>query len=549
MYNASIELMGIPDQLFHWIPDEIVVIVRLPRIPVADTQEIIAEQVRIQLNDLLTQYGIFLEAYGTYGRWREPGMPPIRRRSFLFGMHGKQALLAIFFHTRSLDPQIDDPLTEALSQIQGRLEILAQVGLHVLSAMPNWLTRAAPLYYTDGGTPLPPRPAPLPDISASSNSYVSWHTSLLDQSFPLDTEGGENALVVVLDTALYPDRIRNAATRPELRRNGLLQRLANDLRNEDGSFVIEYDRYPLTNDVRTGRDSYGEERYYLMPDHGISVVGLIRDIAPRARIRLTRVLDDYGGGDCYALIAALTDLERELVSGNSHHLVINLSLTIMPDIRRLPYIWFSTRQWSSTQLYGVMRVLNHIEEGLRLLFGSLYEHGALIVAAAGNDSSDTTESGRPARPPRAPARYDSTLSVSSLTGNFSPAPYANAANLPTSNSGVAVIGGDGRVKQDGQSETPVPDIPDAIRALYISPTFPTGEQNTSGWADVHGTSFSTAIVSGLAAHLMAQHSSASNAILRLVSGRERRSGPLFGTQPEIPRLLANNIRMQQKFGV
>ena len=549
MYNASIELMGIPDQLFHWVPDEIVVIVSLPRIPVADTQEIIAEQIRIQLNDLLTQYGVFLEAYGTYGRWREPGMPPIRRRSFLFGMHGNQVLLAIFFHTRSLDPQIDDPLTEALSQIQGRLELLAQVGLYVLSAMPNWLTRAAPLYYTDGGTPLPPRPAPLLDISASSNSYVSWHTSLLDQSFPFDAKGGEDALVVVLDTALYPDRIRNAATRPELRRNGLLQRLANDLRNEDGSFVIEYDRYPLTNDVRTGRDSYGEERYYLMPDHGISVVGLIRDIAPHARIRLIRVLDDYGGGDCYALFAALTDLERDLIAGKIRHPVINLSMTIMPDIRRLPYIWFSSRQWSSTQLYGVMRVLNHIEEGLRLLFESLHKHGALIVAAAGNDSSDTAESGKPARPPRAPARYNSTLSVSSLTGNFAPAPYANAANLPTSNSGVAVIGGDGRVGQDGPTAASSPDIPDAIRALYISPTFPTGEQNTSGWADVHGTSFSTAIVSGLAAHLMAQHSTPSNAIIRLASGRERRSGPLFGLQPEIPRLLANGIRMQQKFGV
>ncbi|HCI79796.1 MAG TPA: hypothetical protein DHW02_08905, partial [Ktedonobacter sp.] len=415
MYNASIEFMGIPDQLFHWIPDEIVVIVRLPRIPVDDTQEIIAEQVRIQLNDLLTQYGVFLEAYGTYGRWREPVMPPIRRRSFLFGLHRKHPLLAIFFHTRSLDPQIDDPLTEALSQIQGSLEMLAQVGLQVLSAMPNWLTRAAPIYYTDGGTPLPPRPAPLLDVSASGNSLIGWHTSLLDQGFPLDPKGGEDALVVVLDTALYPDRIRNAATRLELRRNGLLQRLANDLRNEDGSFVIEYDRYPLTNDVRTGRDSYGDERYYLMPDHGLSVVGLIRDIAPRARIRLTRVLDDYGGGDIYTLFAALTDLEREIVSGPLRHLVINLSLTIMPDIRRLPYIWLSSRQWPSTQLYGVMRVLNHIEEGLRLLFESLYAHGALVVAAAGNDSSDTTESGRPARPPRAPARYDTTLSVSSVT--------------------------------------------------------------------------------------------------------------------------------------
>jgi len=550
MYNASIELMGIPDQLFHWIPDEIVVIVRLPRIPVDDTQETIAEQVRIQLNDLLKHYGVALEVYGTYGRWREPGMPPVRRRSFLFGLHRKHPLLAIFFHARSLDSQIDDPLTEALSQIQGRLESLAQVGLHVLSAMPNWLTRAAPLYYSDGGTPLPPRPAPLLDVPASGNSFLSWHTRLLDQSFPFDAKGGEDALVVVLDTALYPDRIRNAATRLELRRNGLLQRLTNDLRNEDGSFVIEYDRYPLTNDVRTGRDSYGEERYYLMPDHGLSVVGLIRDIAPHARIRLTRVLNDYGGGDIYTLFAALTDLERELVSQTIRHMVINLSMTIMPDIRRLPYIWFSTRQWSSTQLYGVIRVLNHIEEGLRLLFESVHAQGALIVAAAGNDSSDATENGRPARPPRVPARYDTTLSVSSLTGNFAPAVYANAANLPTSTSGIAVFGGDGISLQDEQFDVAkMPDIPDAVRALYISPTFPTGEQNTSGWADVHGTSFSTAMVSGLAAHLIAQNWTASNIMTRLANGRERRSIPLFGAQPEVPRLLANMIRIQQKFGV
>lgn len=554
MYDNAIELMGMPDQLFHWVPDEIVVIVRLPRIPIDDTQEIIAEQVRIQLNDLLRQYGVALEVYGTYGRWRELAMPPIRRRSFLFGLHRKQPLLAVFFHTRSLNPEIDDPLTEALSQIQGRLEVLAQLGLHVLSAMPNWLMSAAPLYYTDGGTPIPPRPGPSFDVASSGNSLIGWHTSLLDSSFPLDAKGGEDALVVVLDTALYPDRIRHAATRLELRRNWLLQRLTNDLRNEDGSFVIEYDRYPLTQDVRTGRDSYGDERYYQMPDHGLSVVGLIRDIAPRAHIRLIRVLNDYGGGDIYTLFAALTDLERELVSKTIRHLVINLSLTIMPDIRRLPYLWFSSRQWTSTQLYGVMRVLTHIEEGLRLLFESLYAHGVLVVAAAGNDSIEATQQGRAARFPRSPARYDTTLGVSSLTGNYAPAAYANAANLPTANSGVAVFGGGGMSEINGQLGVPSKsggrsDIADAVRAIYISPTFPTGEQNMSGWADVHGTSFSTAMVSGLAAHLMSQNWTASNAMARLVLGRERRSGPLFGTQPEVPRLFANAIRLQQQFGV
>ncbi|HEY6285883.1 MAG TPA: hypothetical protein VIX20_09495, partial [Ktedonobacteraceae bacterium] len=102
------------------------------------------------------------------------------------------------------------------------------------------------------------------------------------------------------------------------------------------------------------------------------MTGLIRDVAPGAHIRLIRILNDYGGGDVYNIFAALTDLEVELGSGGIRRLVINLSLNIMPDIRRLPYVWFDHRQWPSTQLAGAVRVLAHIEEGLRLLFESLY---------------------------------------------------------------------------------------------------------------------------------------------------------------------------------
>src|SRR2546429_9504237 len=86
-----------------------------------------------------------------------------------------------------------------------------------------------------------------------------------------------------------------------------------------------------------------------MADHGLFVTGLIRDVAPRAQIRLIRILNDYGGGDLYNIYAALTDLEVELISGPIRRLVINLSLNIMPDIRRLPYVWFDHRQWPTTQ--------------------------------------------------------------------------------------------------------------------------------------------------------------------------------------------------------
>src|SRR5437899_6606231 len=99
MSRNSIESMGTPEGLFHWIPGEMVVVVRLHRRPAADVQDMLVEQVRTQLNSLLAQYKLTLEPYGASGRWRNgQNMPPIRRRSFIFGLHRQQPLIAIFFH-------------------------------------------------------------------------------------------------------------------------------------------------------------------------------------------------------------------------------------------------------------------------------------------------------------------------------------------------------------------------------------------------------------------------------------------------------------------
>jgi hypothetical protein len=536
--------MVTPDEMFHWIPGEMVVVVRLPQQPVDDTYEILIEQVRSQLNVFLARHNISLELYGTYGRWHEaPTLPPVRRRAFVFGLHKQQPLIAIFFHVRHEDPTLQDAMPMALSYLQSHLEEFAQAGLYVVSAMPNWLVTAAPVYYAHGGPGLPPRPAPRLDLPTSGNPPVGWHVSFIDSGIPLDPNGAEDVLVVVLDTAHHPDRLRRAATRPEFRRNWLLQRLHANLRSENGSFEIEYDRYPVTDDVRTGQDSYGDPRYYFMPDHGIFVAGLIRDIAPRARIRLVRILDDFGGCDLYNLFAVLTDLEQEIVSGAIRHLVVNLSLLVMPDVKRLPYIWFNKRQWPSTQLAGVMRVLTHIEEGLRLLFESLYAHGALIVAAAGNDSTPESNAGQRRRPPRAPARYENVLSVTSVNSQFTPSRFANMAKLPPFDPGVATFGGDGYGSTDENG------FPDAVRGIYISPRFPDGEQNTAGWADWQGSSFSTAIISAYAAHLMAQNWSVANVVARIAGGQVQRTDKLFGPEPDAPDLLANVVRVQQRFGV
>lgn len=544
MARTSVELMGTPDELFHWIPGEMVVVVRLHRKPAEDTQDILIEQIRGQLNSLLLQYNMALEPYGTYGRWSDaPAMPPIRRRSFVFGLHRQQPLIAVFFHVRQISSSFPDPMPMALSYLQAHLEELAQAGLHVVSAMPNWIVTAAPLLYSDGGPAVSPRPAPKLDLAATGNTPVGWHLSFADSGLPFDPNGAEDVVVAVLDTAHHPDRLISAATRPEFRRNWLLKRLADDLRSENGSLEIEYDRYPIISDVRTGRDANGQPRYYFMPDHGVFVTGLIRDVAPNARIRLIRILNDFGGGDLYNLFAALTDLEQELVSGAIRHLVVNLSLNVMPDIGRIPYVWFDDREWPSTQLAGAMRVLSHIEEGLHLLFESLYAHNALVVAAAGNDSFLVNKKGQKPRPPRVPARYETTLGVASVNSRYAPSLFANAACVPSVNAGVATFGGDSSGFVDANG------LPEAVRGVYIAPAFPGGEQNRSAWADWNGSSFSAAIISGLGAHLMARDWPLPNAITRIAAGKERQTENLFGSGPDTPDLLANVIRVQQRFGL
>jgi hypothetical protein len=542
------EQMVIPDELFYWIPGEMVAVVQLPSKPSDNDLDALGEQVRRLLNTLLASHKFVLEPYGSAGRWQEsPAMPPVRRRVFLFGLKRRQPYAAIFFHVRHTDSTVADPVPMALSYLQASLEQLAQNGLMLVSAMPNWLIAAAAIQYSQGGPALPPRPAPPLDLVATeSNAPVGWHISFSDPVLPRAVRVDQEVVVAVLDTAHHRDQLVRAAARPELRRNWLLQRLASELRDSSGMFDIEYDgRYYVTDDVRTGYDAAGNACYYPMTDHGLFISGIIRDVAPRARIRLIRILNDFGGGDLYTLFAALTDLERELTAGELPRLVVNLSLTVMPEIRRLPYLWFYDRLWESKQLIAPTRVLWHIEEGLRLLFQCLADEGALIVSPAGNDSFQAVQKQEQRHPPRAPARYESTVSVTSVNSRFEPSLFANAASMSSVRHGVATFGGDSYTLKDAQG------MPEAVRGLYIAPTFPEGHQNMNGWADWSGSSFAASIISGMGARLLAQGLSLADTKERLLSSQAASSGvkSLYGSPPDIPTLLANLVRVRQRFGL
>jgi hypothetical protein len=67
------------------------VVIRLPGHVKDDAQDVLVEQVHSQFNATLAPFSLTLELYGTYGRWHEtPSMPPVWRRSFVFGPHQQQ---------------------------------------------------------------------------------------------------------------------------------------------------------------------------------------------------------------------------------------------------------------------------------------------------------------------------------------------------------------------------------------------------------------------------------------------------------------------------
>src|SRR5258708_11729238 len=204
MARTASELMGTPDSLFHWIPGEIVLVVRLKRKPADELQETLVEQIRATLNTVLAAYQLTLEPYGSGGRWREtPGMPQIYRRAFIFGLHQPQPYVALFFHVRHADPTLVDPVPLALTYLQAPLEQLAQQGLALLSAMPNLLVPPAPLLFRDGGPALPPPPAPALDLPASGDAPLGWHFPFIHHIAQLHPTGPQAGAVAAFAPA-YP---------------------------------------------------------------------------------------------------------------------------------------------------------------------------------------------------------------------------------------------------------------------------------------------------------------------------------------------------------
>ncbi len=268
---------------------------------------------------------------------------------------------------------------------------------------------------------------------------------------------------------------------------------------------------------------YGRLVGFPMADHGLAIAGIIRDLAPNADIECIRVLNDYGVGDLRALIKALASIQERMHGGNldSRPVVINLSLVVLPPDNAMP-------NGLTEDILKSMRDLlySHLQ--------NLADCGAVLVASTGNDSDPRDIMMNPSEihfGPRYPAAlaYDTPpvttmIPVGAVNRNGHAATYSNHPG----HFGIATYAG----------ELPKPDpwLPsamshtvtrvdatgpiDALCCLYTARVYPALSMNdhhtilpaspseypmyeaSSTWAYWSGTSFSTPIISALAARIL-----------------------------------------------
>jgi hypothetical protein len=439
----------------------------------------------------------------------------------------------------------------------------AKIGWQIVAATPNWLVNIAQSDGGGGGSPAtPPRPVTIPDTGTSDGKQRRvGYTYRVKEGSPLaETElpellewgkserAGENpVIVVVLDTA--PEKIDLKAEAEENPTNMLLRQVAGladpmgySIEGDPVNPVIIADLGEVPEDFQplkdfvpnwSGRlkawnDATDENKRetaksaYAMPDHGLFVAGITKSIAPRAEVRLIRMLDETGMGDIRTILYALRELPDSLVKGRSPkpRLIFNFSHTIAAPMNdKLVEEWFPEIMKDPMQvaqrLTDIKAMLDAINYSLAETINWLAEQGVLVVAAAGNDA--LREKVRPE--PDLPARFDNVLGVASVNREGGASLFSNRGDKARFGNGVATYGGDavrdgetpavamGKMKVESES-----DVPDAVIGIYTAKTLPFVEElpehdgtNRSRYAYWTGTSFATPVISAIAALITARH--------------------------------------------
>lgn len=238
-------------------------------------------------------------------------------------------------------------------------------------------------------------------------------------------------------------------------------------------------------------------------DHGLFVAGLIDAVAPGTQLYLYRVLDDHARGDLWTLNRSLYHFLVETLSAK-HRLagaVVNLSLGSQPPQdgwRRemelplgadwtdyglgealLDQMWQAGGAMGLPQDVGVM--------SLKTLVAAAYCHGIPVIAAAGNESNLSSDWNTYLGAEIPAFLFPDALAVGGSTVTGERSCFANAGE-------ILAPGGDG----DAACVPLVSACSGSCQDGLLGPVTQ-HPGNTLGYAYWAGTSFSTPLVTGLAA--------------------------------------------------
>jgi hypothetical protein len=302
-------------------------------------------------------------------------------------------------------------------------------------------------------------------------------------------------------------------------------------------------------------------------EHGFAVAGLVHAVAPGSAVHLVRVLNDKAEGDLFTLLAAIS-LFLSRNEGSLDNVVINLSLGMRPE-QKLPPTCFreilDTQVTVTSYLKDCRPTLERIPawnglgtddddwrlaidtlrgklgsagflgangdeipiHALKFLIDYAVDHGAVVVAAAGNDSM-------PGKPKRAqmPAAWPRVVGVGA--SNLPPAGASPASSCYSNPGDVYAPGGDGANEclpsLDTCSSSPSEACGYGLISLVTSRDV-NGNVIGHQFAYWVGTSFATPLVSGLAARYRQQGVSDMLLFLTVTAASGDKPGPVYIAAP------------------
>ncbi|HEY4383468.1 MAG TPA: hypothetical protein VGN34_03190, partial [Ktedonobacteraceae bacterium] len=338
---------------YYWLENEVMLVFQL-ELPLASQG--IAQAIRLdELNQFLNFYSYRLSLFGP------EKLAPVSARvahdqqgQYLFPTPaGSGTTIVGFFSVSPVPAPSPDPnvVTAWWSPNAGQSDACKVANLintnlatlkheskiPVIAAAPHWIGSATPCMVGSGpGVP----PVPVASDESSTTTPGQWPIDLPAVNAAgslLADKRGAGVHVFVLDT--MPGLSTQAQTQPLAaaaqqagEHNRLLQLLASEVQ-EPSLYQMHYQllpeetRFSPEYQPAAGRDIHGNAYAFNMPDHGLFVSGIIRDLVPEANIEHIRVLNDLGGGDLCTLIGALNTISTRMAVGGDLYqqpVVVNL---------------------------------------------------------------------------------------------------------------------------------------------------------------------------------------------------------------------------------